>query len=143
MGSWFLHLKEKRCTSRLLKIHLQEKKNARKDSRRKLRYWEVAASGKGGFTKEGNKYGIPDSKHQVTIDPDEVKAQLPEYALEKDRDIAAAYAHEESSTLGKRIMQTAIQNGYDYTLDGTGDNSAKTMMEKIEAARQYPKGKKS
>lgn len=98
------------------------------------------ASGKGGFTRPGNKYGIPDNEHQVTIDPDEVKAQLPEYALEKDRVMAAAYAHEESSTLGKRIMQAAIANGYDYTLDGTGDNSAKTMMSKITAARAIGEG---
>ena len=98
------------------------------------------ASGKGGFSAVGNKYGIPDNKTQVTIDPDEVKAQLAEYAFEKDKHKAAAYAHEESSTLGKRIMQAAIQNGYDYTLDGTGDNSAKTMMSKIAAAREIGEG---
>ena len=98
------------------------------------------ASGKGGFTRPGNKYGIPDNEKQVTIDPDEVKAQLPEYLLEQDKKMSAAYAHEESSTLGKRIMQAAIENGYDYTLDGTGDGSAKTMMEKISAARAIGEG---
>ena len=98
------------------------------------------ASGKGGFTKKGNKYGIPDSETQVTIDPDEVKSQLPEYLLEQDKTKSAAYAHEESSALGKRIMQAAIANGYDYTLDGTGDNSAKTMMSKIQAARAIGEG---
>ena len=98
------------------------------------------ASGKGGFTKPGNKYGIPDSDSQVTIDPDEVKGQLPEYLLEQDKSKSAAYAHEESSVLGKRIMQAAIANGYDYTLDGTGDNSAKTMMSKIASARAIGDG---
>lgn len=98
------------------------------------------ASGKGSFTAEGNKFGIPDSKHQVTIDPDEVKAQLPEYALEKDKSKSAAYAHEESSVVGKRMAQAAIENGYDYTLDGTGDNSAKSMMDKITAARNIGEG---
>ena len=98
------------------------------------------ASGKGSFTKKGNKFGIPDADTQVTIDPDEVKGQLPEYLLEQDKTKSAAYAHEESSALGKRIMQAAIENGYDYTLDGTGDNSAKTMMGKIAAARAIGDG---
>lgn len=95
-----------------------------------------SASGKGSFTKPGNEFGIPDNKTQLTIDPDEFKKMIPEYQLEPNRDEAAGYAHEESSSIGKRCTQAAIQNGYNYTVDGTGDGSVKSVMKKINQARE-------
>ena len=48
---------------------------------------------------------------------------------------AAAYAHEESSTVAKEIQAGAIKNHYDFTLDGTGDGAYAKMEGKIKAAQ--------
>lgn len=73
----------------------------------------------------------------VVIDPDEIKAQLPEYAaLVKARDpTAAAYVHEESSDIAKEIQRHAIGRSVHFTLDGTGDSSYAKMARKVGAAK--------
>ena len=73
------------------------------------------------------------------IDADEMKKRIPEYvdvAFSPDHNDAASMAHEESSALAKRAMQTAFANGYNCTLDGTGDGSLKSMQKKIDNARK-------
>ena len=101
-----------------------------------------SASGKGSFTRPGDadKYGMPDKTAVTVIDADELKGKLPEYDPKaptgtNDRNKAASFAHEESSALAKRAMQAAFDNGYNCTLDGTGDNGVKGVMKKLKQAR--------
>ena len=107
-----------------------------------------SASGKGSFTdptKAGIGYDVPDKDKCAVIDADVLKKSIPEYAYDPktgegegttDREKAASFAHEESSALAKRAMEAAFANGYDCTLDGTGDGSVKGVMKKIEQARK-------
>ena len=55
-------------------------------------------------------------------------------AKAKDED-AARYSHEESSAIVKRTMKAGFRNGYNVTLDGTGDGSEKSLVGKIDKAR--------
>lgn len=74
----------------------------------------------------------------VVINPDDVKAQLPEYAAMKaagDK-AAAAYVHEESSRVAKKIMDRAVAGKRDFTLDGTGDSHYEKLAGKVTAARK-------
>ena len=106
-----------------------------------------SASGKGSFTKPGKaeKYGMPDKNACTVVDADELKKELPEYDWDEEkktgtgttnRDKAASFAHEESSALAKRAMEAAFANGYNCTLDGTGDGSEASVMKKIQQARK-------
>ena len=98
-----------------------------------------SAAGKGGLSdpKRCADFGTPSKDQVATIDSDELKKDLPEYRemMETDPDHAASYAHEESSALAKRAMQAAFDNGYDCTLDGTGDGSVDGVLKKIKQAR--------
>jgi len=105
-----------------------------------------SAAGKGGlsdpkrcqqFKSEFFQNGTPNKQDVATIDADELKKDIPEYReMQKtDPDNAASVAHEESSALAKRAMQAAFDNGYDCTLDGTGDGSVEGVRKKIEQAR--------
>ena len=74
----------------------------------------------------------------VEIDSDAIKGELPEYrnmVAAKD-ETAAAYCHEESSALAKRTSTVASENGYNVSLDGTGDGSVESMLSKIRAAKE-------
>lgn len=96
-----------------------------------------SASGKGSFTdpnKAGIGYDVPDKNVCAVIDADELKKSVPEYDTD-DREKAASFAHEESSALAKRAMQAAFDNGYNCTLDGTGDGGFDSVMKKIQQAR--------
>lgn len=106
-----------------------------------------SASGKGSFTKPGKaeKYGMPDKNACAVVDADELKKALPEYDWDEekktgtgttDREKAASFAHEESSALAKRAMEAAFANGYNCTLDGTGDGGVASVMKKINQARK-------
>lgn len=99
-----------------------------------------SASGKGSFTnpKRAATYGMPDKTMCTVIDSDKLKEKIPEYNVETgttDRDKAASFAHEESSALAKRAMEAAFANGYNCTLDGTGDGSVSGVLKKIKQAR--------
>ena len=102
-----------------------------------------SASGKSSILydpeKNPNGVKVPSRKNGdgVLVDSDEIKKMLPEYKeMDADgNDRAAGYCHEESSALTKRIMQTGIENGYNVTLDGTGDGKLKSMREKIQQAK--------
>lgn len=100
-----------------------------------------SASGKGSFTDPARaaQYGMPDRDSCTVVDSDELKKSIPEFNLETgttDREKAASFAHEESSALAKRAMEAAFANGYNCTLDGTGDGSVGSVMKKIEQARE-------
>lgn len=73
----------------------------------------------------------------VVINPDDVKAQLPEYSTMKaagDK-AAAAYVHEESSAIAKQVMARAIAGKRDFTLDGTGDSNYAKLAGKVAEAK--------
>lgn len=87
----------------------------------------------------------------VLIDPDAVKAQLPEVkrfrAIQqtamsqglKVPDHAAGWAgasHEESSYLSKRIFQAAMDRKTNIVYDGTGDGGVKSVVKKVSKARE-------
>lgn len=95
------------------------------------------ASGKSSLTnpKTHKNFGVPSIEEQATVNADDMKEQLPEYNI-KNRDAAANFCHEESSALAKRAMQAGFDNGYNMTLDGTGDGSLKSLRSKIQAARE-------
>ena len=91
-----------------------------------------SASGKSIMLKKS-----PLPKGTVVIDPDELKKKLPEFnqmlkAGGTQMKQAAAYVHEESSYLSKRIMREAAKNKYNTMLDGTGDNSLKSLTKKVQ-----------
>lgn len=103
-----------------------------------------SASGKGSFTKPETAagYGMPDKNAVTVVDADALKDELPEYNANSDtgttdRRKAANFAHEESSALAKRAIEAAYANGFDVTLDGTGDSGAKKVIKKIEEARAH------
>ena len=73
----------------------------------------------------------------ANIDPDAIKGMLPEYRARvaaKD-ETAAAFVHEESSYLAKRVQQAAFERRIPVLLDGTGDGSEAGLLAKIEAAK--------
>lgn len=95
------------------------------------------ASGKGFMLK---KTGL-DQPGKVVIDADEIKKLIPEYAeMQKAGGKkglkAAAYVHEESSYLAKRIMGEAADAGFDVVLDGTGDNGVKSLGKKVKKMKE-------
>lgn len=94
------------------------------------------ATGKTNLVNSGALNGLSGA-NPVMINADEMKNELPEYkdgVANKDPH-AALFAHEESSYLAKRLQAAAIENHYNMTLDGTGDNTPQSMMKKIGAAR--------
>lgn len=94
-----------------------------------------SAAGKSTFTKNSSTF--PKKEEAVMVDSDAIKGKLPEYRhmIKNKNDNAAGYAHEESSALAKRVMGVAQVQGYNVVLDGTGDNSVKSMIKKIQQAR--------
>lgn len=74
--------------------------------------------------------------HAITVDPDDMKKQLPGFnEMAEKSSNAASYYHEESSALAKRYSQVAYKENYDVVYDGTGDGSVKSVEKKIDAAR--------
>lgn len=90
-----------------------------------------AASGK-STALAGAKLDIND-KH-VTVNPDDVKKKLPEYK-QKTSEEAAAFTHEESSYVAKRIQAAAVEGKKDIVVDAVGDTSASSMEKKISSAK--------
>ena len=82
----------------------------------------------------------PDTKgnpHAITVDPDDMKKRLPGFAEMAEVDTnAAAFYHEESSALAKRFSEVAYSRHIDAIYDGTGDGSVRSVMKKVNAARE-------
>jgi predicted ABC-type ATPase len=91
----------------------------------------------GGGPASGKSALKPAARDSAKIDPDEIKARLPEYqAMVKAGDVnAASYAHEESSHISKEVKKEAERRKINYVLDGTGDSSYEKMASKVNAAR--------
>jgi predicted ABC-type ATPase len=88
------------------------------------------ASGKSTAAKAANI-----SKNTVTIDADEIRTKLPEQreGIAAKNSKIAAFTHEESSFLSKRVMKEARE--FDILLDGTGDGSFESLSNKINGFR--------
>jgi len=81
--------------------------------------------------------GLVRPPQAVHVDADSIKGQLPEYKalLEAKDQRAAAYAHEESSHLGKSIIKQSLAAGQNVLLDGTGNSSYESVAKKVQEAR--------
>jgi predicted ABC-type ATPase/2'-5' RNA ligase len=90
------------------------------------------ASGKSTVMKGNHE----DTAH---IDPDAIKAQLPEYGqMVAARDQRAAmFTHEESSHIAKQAMRQAQDKRLNYTLDGTGDSDISMLAGKVNDAKRH------
>lgn len=75
--------------------------------------------------------GVP--KNTVSIDVDDIRTLLPEYAegLQAGMSDIAAITHEEASYLAKQIVSKAGDLNYNVLLDGTGDGSFDGLVKKI------------
>ena len=76
-------------------------------------------------------------ENSAAVDPDEIKGQLPEYQamVEAGDDMAAGFAHEESSTVSKQMIAQATANGFDAIMDGTGDSGIDKLRNKVQGYR--------
>jgi len=98
------------------------------------------AAGKTTALKQGIVEGVPSKTQGVHINADDLKDNLPEYGRmtksDDDNDFfeAAAFSHEESSMLAKRVQNAAVANKQDIVLDGTGDSSMEKLEKKIKQA---------
>jgi predicted ABC-type ATPase len=94
------------------------------------------ASGKSVALNSGMVNIDPNS---ITVDSDDIKHSLPEYAsmVGAKNPRSAAFAHEESSMLAKRITSEALAQSKNVVLDGTGDNTVESVAKKVEEARKY------
>jgi predicted ABC-type ATPase len=92
------------------------------------------ASGKSSLIGSGI-LGIPDNS--VMVDSDAIKGHLPEYQRMKAAGDynAAAFAHEESSYLAKKVAHTASVGGFNVVFDGTGDSSYGSVERKVTMLR--------
>lgn len=94
------------------------------------------ASGKSSILgKDG--VDVPGEGEAVQVDSDGVKGKLPEYQamVGAGNPSAAAFSHEESSYLAKRIQAQAFANRQHVVLDGTGDSRPESVRGKVQAAR--------
>lgn len=77
---------------------------------------------------------VPD----LTIDVDHIRTRLPEYPkmLARGDANAAAWNHEESSMLGKRVVAEAAARGISFVADGTGDSGIESLAKKVATYRK-------
>jgi predicted ABC-type ATPase len=96
------------------------------------------AAGKSTMLNSGG-VDVPGKGKAAQINADDAKEALPEYrAMTAARDPrAAAFAHEESSYLAKRVQAAALERRVDVVLDGTGDSSPESVMGKVGKARGH------
>ena len=90
----------------------------------------------------GQSLGLSESPTNLLVNSDDLKMQVPEAAeMMAQRDTRwAAFAHEESSYLAKRVQAAGFEHGTNVTLDGTGDSSPDKLRGKINAARSHGYG---
>ena len=96
------------------------------------------ANGKSTLVESGL---LPHPKDALVIDPDKLKAKIPEYRsmVESGRKgliaKAANFVHEESSMLGKSIQAEAYRNNVCVVLDGVNGGSIEKVEKKIAGIR--------
>mgnify|MGYP003147090854 CR=1 FL=1 len=72
-------------------------------------------------------------KNAVAVDPDEIRAMLPEYeeGLAQFARNAAAVTHEEASGLAKRVIEEGQRRKLNMIMDGTGDGGYGKFAKKV------------
>ncbi len=91
-------------------------------------------SGKSTLVKAGF---AGDLSNVVSVNPDDVKKQLPEHKerIASGDKTAAAFVHAESLYVAKRINKAAMESRLNIILDGTGGSSAESLIKKIKGAQ--------
>lgn len=102
------------------------------------------ANGKSSLTENGI---LPHPKGALVIDPDKVKAMIPEYSFmvnTHDKELirkAANFVHEESSHLGKEIRKRALNDNWATIIDGVNNGTAEKIHKNAQSIRELS-GKK-
>ena len=102
------------------------------------------ANGKSTLTESGL---LPHPKGGLVIDPDKVKAMIPEYKMileSGDKELirkAANFVHEESSYLGKKIRDKALKEEWATIIDGVNNGTAEKIHRNAQLIRKLS-GKK-
>lgn len=97
------------------------------------------ANGKSTLVKSGK---LPHPKQTTLVDPDAIKAMIPEYneMLQSGRknliEAGAAFTHEESSYLSKKIQEQMLKNRKDFVLDGVNDGEFNKVRIKIAKLKE-------
>jgi predicted ABC-type ATPase len=91
----------------------------------------------GGGPASGKSTALTPADDSAIIDPDAIKAMLPEYKqmVAAGDPSAARYVHEESSQIAKEARAAAIKARVNLTMDGTGDSDYRKMAGKVFAAK--------
>lgn len=103
--------------------------------------YEMLGGGAGAGKSTVIKSGVADVKSRtqaVHINADDIKEMIPEVQdkIGKKEKDWAAFGHEESSYLAKRVMAASIESRKHVVLDGTGDGSVDSVLSKIASARR-------
>jgi predicted ABC-type ATPase len=69
----------------------------------------------------------------VGVNPDKIKEMLPEYKFLMDRKkrYSAAFVHEESSLISKKIINRSLAERKDFIIDGIGDGGLDVLAGKL------------
>lgn len=94
------------------------------------------AAGKTSMLNSG-RLRYPAKGQAVWADPDQVKFEMTEFQalVMRGNPLAAPYVHRESSEVGKRIINEAIETGRDVVIDGIGDNGIDELSTKLLSYR--------
>lgn len=98
-----------------------------------------SAAGKGSI---GEVFpNMPNSKHGLVIDADEIKMRIPEYQkMIKNGDAgAAAFVHEESSAIAKKLFELARRRNGDVLMDGTLAGKPDRLIKRIDDSKKTGK----
>lgn len=96
-----------------------------------------AGAGKSTVLNSG-QVDVKSKTQAVHINADDLKEMLPEVQSKianKETDWAA-FGHEESSYLAKRILSASMEKRKNIVLDGTGDSGVDSVLSKINNARR-------
>jgi hypothetical protein len=86
--------------------------------------------------------GFPQGKDAVHVDPDALKADIPEYRATANTDpMAATNAHEESSYLAKQGVALGLAGNHDVVYDTSGDTDPDRLAAKIAGFRALGAGR--
>jgi predicted ABC-type ATPase len=96
------------------------------------------ATGKSSLEKSGQ---VVYPQGILRVDPDGIKAELPEYKLMANNKMskAASLVHEESSKITKDIVNNAADNKFDAVIDTVGDGTFEKVAEKVKQQRDAGK----
>lgn len=77
----------------------------------------------------------------LKIDPEAIKAQIPEYSLMNKRKdpLAANKTHEESSKITKDVVNTALKKNFDIVRDAVNDGGFDDIKKKVDQQKRIGK----